>query len=125
MNNSTNEQVSNTKSPASFLAGVLFGGLAGAVTMLFFAPQSGKETRQQIQQKAIDLRAQATNTVEHTLSEIRTKADQLKVDVGEKAQSLKQQGQEVLVDQLDRVSEAAISGKKLIQGNGKHKQTES
>jgi len=87
--------------------------------MLFFAPQSGKETRQQIQQKALDLRDQATTTMENTLSQVRERADQLKTDVEGKAKSLKQQGQDVLVDQLDRVSEAAKNSKKLIQGNGK------
>ena len=119
MNTYTNEQLSNSKSSAGFLAGVFFGSLAGALTMLFLAPQSGKETRQQIQQKAMDLRDQATMTVETTLTQIRTKADQLKADVEEKAKNLKYQGQDVLTHQLDRVSEAVETSKKLIQGNGK------
>jgi gas vesicle protein len=93
MNNYTNEPLSRTNSSAgSFLAGVFFGGLAGAIAALFLAPQSGKETRQQIQQKALDLRNQAATTVEKTITDIRTKADQLKVDVEEKAKTLSQQG---------------------------------
>ncbi len=120
MNTYTNEQMSHSKNSASsFLAGVFFGGLAGAITALFLAPQSGKETREQLQQKAIDLRDQATTTVETKLTQIRTKADQLKADVEEKAKDLKNQGQEALVQQLDRVSEAALNSKKVIQGNGK------
>jgi gas vesicle protein len=71
MNTYPNEQLSHTKNPASFLAGVFIGGVAGALTMLFLAPQSGKETRQQIQQKAMDLRNQATTTVDTTLTQIR------------------------------------------------------
>lgn len=119
MNTYTNEQAPTTKGAANFLTGLLFGSLAGAVTMLFFAPQSGKETRQQIQQKALDLRDQATTTMENTLSQVRVRADQLKTDLEDKAKSLKQQGQDVLVDQLERVSEVAKNSKKLIQGNGK------
>lgn len=120
MNTYTNDQLSHANNSAgSFLTGVLLGGLAGAVTMLFLAPQSGKETRQQIQQKARDLQNQATATVETTLTQIRTKADQLKTDVEEKAKNLKYHGQDVLVNQLDRVSEAVENSKKLIQGNGK------
>src|SRR5688572_11067276 len=120
MNTYTNEPLSRTSNSAgSFLAGVFFGGLAGAIAALFLAPQSGKETRQQIQQKAMDLRNQATTTVEKTITDIRTKADQLKVDVEEKAKNLSQQGKEVLVHQLDRAAEAVESSKKLIQGNGK------
>jgi gas vesicle protein len=45
------EQESNTKRPVNFLTGMLLGGVAGAVTALLFAPQSGEETRQQIQHK--------------------------------------------------------------------------
>jgi hypothetical protein len=40
----------------------------------------------------------------------------VKATLTEKARELKKQGQEVLVDQLDRVSNAAESGKKAIQG---------
>lgn len=120
MDTYTNEQLSRTRNSAGFLTGVFLGSIAGAVTMFFFAPQSGKETRQQIQQKAIDVRKQTMQTVEKTVSGIRTKADQLKVDVEQKAQTLKQQGQDVLVHQLDRVAEVAQNSKKLVQGNGKH-----
>lgn len=111
-----NDQTQTKKNPAGFLSGIFVGGVAGALTMLFIAPQSGKETRKQIQQKALDLRNQATTTLENTLSQVRARADQLKADVEDKAKSLKQQSQDVLVDQLDRVSEAAKNGKKLIQG---------
>jgi gas vesicle protein len=36
------------------LVGMLIGGLAGAVTMLLLAPQSGKDTRKQIQKKGFE-----------------------------------------------------------------------
>ena len=46
------------------LVGMLIGGLTGAVTMLLMAPQSGKETRRQIQEKGIELRDRTTEIVE-------------------------------------------------------------
>jgi gas vesicle protein len=119
MNTYTNEQVAHTKNSAGFLAGVFWGGVIGAVTALFLAPQSGKDTRQQIQQKALNLRTQATNTVESTLDQLNTKASQLKLDMEQKTKDLSQQGKEVLITQLDRVAEAVESSKKLLQGNGK------
>jgi gas vesicle protein len=68
------------------LAGLVIGGLAGAVTMLLLAPQSGKDTRMQI------------------------------IDGGRrKFTEIKQQGQDLMVDQLDHVSEAALAGKKAVQ----------
>ena len=100
MDRYTHEQASSTKSPANFLAGVLLGGMAGAVTALLFAPKAGWETRHQIQQKAVELRDQTTSTVENTFAQVQTKASQLKSDLGEKATNLKQQGQEALVEQL-------------------------
>ncbi len=104
------EQESNTKRPANFLTGMLLGGVAGAVTALLFAPQSGEETRQQIQQKAAELRDQTTATVENTVAQVQSKASQLKADLGEKATHLKQQGQEVLVEQLSAATKK-IQGK--------------
>ena len=113
------------RSQTNFLAGVLWGGVIGAVTALFLAPQSGKETRQQIQQRAMDLRYQATNTVENTLEQLNTKASQLKVDMEAKTKDLSQQGKEVLINQLDRVAEAVESSKKLLQGNSKSTKSSS
>ena len=111
MDRYAHEQESSTKQPANFLAGVLIGGMAGAVTALLFAPQAGRETRQQIQQKAADLRDQTTSTVENTFAQVQNKASQIKADLGEKAINLKQQGQEVLGEQLSATAKK-IQGKK-------------
>jgi gas vesicle protein len=121
MDKYTYDQETNTKRPANFFTGVLLGGMAGAVTALLFAPQSGEETRQQIQQKAVELRDQTTATVENTLNQVQSKASQLKADLGEKATNLKQdlgekattlkqQGQDVLVEQLSAATKK-IQGK--------------
>jgi gas vesicle protein len=89
---------------------MLIGGLAGAVTMLLLAPQSGKDTRKQIQDQSIKLRDRTTELVEDTMAQVRTKANKLTGD-------LKDRGQEIAVAQLDHVSEAAQAGKKAIQGS--------
>ena len=99
-----------TNNVAGVLAGMLIGGLAGAVTMLLLAPQSGKDTRKQIQEKSIELRDRTTELVEDTVAQVRTKANQLAVD-------LKDRGQDIAVTQLDHVSEAAQAGKKAIQSS--------
>jgi len=92
------------------LTGMLIGGLAGAVTMLLLAPQSGKDTRKQIQEKGVELRDRTTELVEDTMAQVRTKANKLTAD-------LKDRGQEIAVTQLDHVSEAAQAGKKAIQSS--------
>ena len=97
-----------TNNAAGVLTGMLIGGLAGAVTMLLLAPQSGKDTRKQIQEKSIELRDRTTELVDDTMAQVRTNANRITMN-------LKERGQEVAVEQLDKVSEAAQAGKKAIQ----------
>jgi gas vesicle protein len=99
------------------LVGMLIGGLAGAVTMLLLAPQSGEETRMQIQEKGIELRDRTSGIVEDAMAQIRLDRNKLTVEGRQKAKELLQQGQDLVVEQLDRVSEAAQAGKKAIQNS--------
>jgi gas vesicle protein len=99
-----------TNNTLGVLVGTLIGGLAGAVTMLLLAPQSGKDTRMQIQKKGIELRDRTTELVENTMTQVRMKANKLSV-------GLKDRGQEIAVKQLDHVSEAAQAGKEAIQSS--------
>ena len=94
----------------SILGGMLVGSLAGAVAMFLLAPQSGRATRKQIQEKGIELRDRTTELVENTMTQVRSKANKITVD-------LKDRGQELAVKQLDQVSEAAQAGKKAIQSS--------
>ncbi len=99
------------------LLGTLIGGLAGAVAMLLLAPQSGEDTRIQIQKKGIELRNLTTEMVEDTVAQVRSNANKVTIGGREKMKELKQQGQELVVEQLDHVSEAAQAGKKAIQSS--------
>jgi gas vesicle protein len=101
----------------SVVLGMLIGGLAGAVTMLLLAPQSGKDTRMQIQEKGIELRGRTTEMVEDTMAQIRSNANKISAGGREKAKELLQKGEELVIDQLDHVSEAAKAGKKAIQNS--------
>jgi gas vesicle protein len=101
---------SPTNNTAGVMAGVLIGGLAGAVTMLLLAPQSGKDTRKQIQEKGMELRHRAAQLADETMTQVRTKANKLTV-------GLKDRSQELALKQLDRVSDAAQAGKEAIQSS--------
>ena len=87
---------------------MLIGGLAGAAAALLMVPQSGKDTRRQIQEKSIELRDRTTELVEDTVAQVRTKANNLTV-------GLKDRSQEIAIKQLENVSKAAQAGKKAIQ----------
>jgi gas vesicle protein len=99
------------------LVGMLVGGLAGAVTMLLLAPQSGEETRLQIQEKGIELRNRTTGIVEDAMAQVRLDRNKLTIEGRQKAKELLQQGQELVVEQLDHVSDAAQAGKKAIRNS--------
>jgi len=101
--------------PLRLLLGLLIGALAGVVTMLLFAPQSGKETRDQIEEKSIELRDETTKNIKKALAQVRSGADRLTADVQGKAVELKQIGQDKLVEQLDKVSAALDTGKTAVE----------
>jgi len=99
------------------LIGLLIGGLVGAVTMLLLAPQSGKDTRMQIQEKGIELRDRTTEMVDDAMVQVRSNAHKIAIGGRAKIKELKQHGQELAVEQLEHVSEAAQAGKKAIQSS--------
>ena len=101
----------------SVLVGMLIGSLAGAVTMLLLAPHSGEDTRSQIQEKGIELRDRTTAMVEDAMAQMRQDRNLLTIGGKRKAKELLQQGQTLVVEQLDRVSDAAQAGKKAIQSS--------
>ena len=110
------------KHPASnnilnLLMGLLIGGLTGAVTMLLLAPQSGKDSRIQLQKKGIELRNRATEMVEDTVAKVRMDGNKIAMGGRQKTKELLEQGQTLVVEQLDRVSEVALAGKKAIQSS--------
>jgi gas vesicle protein len=99
------------------LVGMLIGGLAGAVTMLLLAPQSGKDTRTQLMEKGIELRDRAAGIVEDTMTQVRSKANKITMSGVEKSKELLKQGEALVIEQLDHVSDAAKAGKKAIQNS--------
>jgi gas vesicle protein len=105
----------HTNNPQNILISLLAGGLAGAVAMLLFAPQSGKQTRDLIEEKSIQLRDQTTKEIKKAVKQIRSKTNLITAEVRERAEDLKQLGQDKLVEQLDNVSAALDTGKMAIE----------
>jgi gas vesicle protein len=97
--------------------GLVIGSLIGATTMLLLAPQSGKRTREQIQQKGIELRDRATDKVEDAMTQVRLESKKLARSGRHKAKELMHQSQELVAEQLANVSEVVETGKKSILGS--------
>jgi gas vesicle protein len=105
----------NNHTVSGIFAGMLIGGMAGAVTMLLFAPQSGKNTRAKIIEKGIELRDNATDVVEEKFAQMGSGTRKLTKKGQHKAKELLEQGQAMVAEQLDHVADAAKAGKKAIQ----------
>jgi len=104
-----------TDATKHILTGIVVGGLIGATAMMLLAPRSGEEMRAEIKDKAMDLRDRTTGSVKDKVAEVTSKAGQLKGGLRGKSHDLKQRGQDVLIEQLDRVSEAVDAAKKALQ----------
>jgi gas vesicle protein len=74
-----------------FFLGLVIGAMAGAAAALLFAPVSGEEARQQIQQKGDELKGQALKV-----------ADQARGEV----EYVQQQGRIVLTDNVKKAQQA-------------------
>lgn len=99
------------------LLGTLIGSLVGALTMLLLAPQSGKDTRIQIQKRGLELRDRTSEMMDDAMAQVRLDRNKFTMDGRLKAKELLHQGQELVVEQLEHVSDAALAGKKAIQAS--------
>ena len=83
--------------------------------MLLLAPQSGAKTRAQIQDKSIELRDQTTDMFDDIIKQVRSDGKKLTKNGRQMTKELFQNGQELVIEQLDHISHAAKAGKKAIQ----------
>lgn len=97
------------------LTGIVVGGLIGATAMMLLAPRTGEDMRADIKDKAMGLRDRTTESVKDTFSQVASRAGELKGGLRGRSQDIKQRGQDVLIEQLDRVSEAVEAAKKAIE----------
>ena len=102
---------------APLLAGLMIGGLLGAGAMLLLAPQPGKQTRHEVREGAMELRDRTTENVRGRVSDAKARAQQMASNVRDKAMDLQNQGKDIAIEQLDRVSSAAESGKRTLQAS--------
>jgi len=104
-----------SRSGMSVVTGLLIGGLIGAGVALLMAPRSGEETRAEIRNKAMEYRDRTKDAVNETVTQAKSKADELKQGVVEKADDLKRRGKQTATQQLDNVAQAAEAGKSKVQ----------
>jgi gas vesicle protein len=102
-------ELRNTK---NVLVSLLIGGVAGAAAMLLLAPQSGKQTRAQLQRNGIKLRNITADLGRDALAQFRYDTHEITAGVRDKAGQLKQMGKDQIVHQMDHMS-AALDASKI------------
>jgi gas vesicle protein len=95
---------------ASFVFGFLVGAVAGGITALMLAPQSGEETRTVIKEKAIEYSDKATETIddayarlEDSLGKAQTQVEELTKVAKEKAAELQDKGKTLYEEQKAKI----------------------
>jgi len=101
----------NRRSSTDFLAGLLFGGLAGAAAALLLAPQSGKQTRELFREEGVQLGDRVFNTVKDGRARAELIADQTKA----KMEDLQEQGRKIIVGGKERIEKTAKAVKTAAQ----------
>jgi len=115
-NNMSNHEIENDGSQwGGLFAGLFVGGLIGAAGMLLLAPQSGKRTRAQIQQKSLAGRDYLVKAMEDAGVQAQGKALQLSAEVHEQADALGQRGQEMVDEQREHLSHTLKNLSEAVQ----------
>ena len=109
----------NNNEFGAFMSGLLLGGIAGAITALLLAPQSGEETRKVIIEKSMEIKDKALETVdearvraEKAAEDARTAAQEYTQKLQDQAKNIQEQGRVILEEQKQKIGKATKGGKK-------------
>lgn len=94
------DQLIEDRAPMGFAAGVIFGGILGALATLWLAPQSGKKTQQLIHRQALRMQQAAEDAVE----DIKDGAERTSEDIREKVSVARTEGKSWLNQRADEAS---------------------
>jgi gas vesicle protein len=94
----------------SFLKGFVAGGLIGAGLALLFAPKSGRELREDIKKKSVEL----TKDVDLLYSDVKEKTAEWWQARMKQAEQLKEEAEQKLQEAKARAAEIIEEGKKWV-----------
>ena len=109
------DRVNQLNDVSPVLKALLIGGLVGAGTMLFLAPQSGRKFRANIAHKTHELRDQTADSLKSAVEQVKSRGQHIREGARDKAGNLQHQGVDVLIEQLDRIAAAVEAGKKALE----------
>ena len=101
----------NGDSGFEFFKGMLFGGIVGAVVTLLYAPKSGKEVREDLRKRSLELRDDAEARLELT----QKKAEDLLAETKKELEKLRQEALTTVGELKGSAEEALADGKQLVE----------
>ena len=103
--------MSDNSGGSEFFKGFLFGGIAGAVIALLYAPKSGKEVREDIRKISADL----TDDAQVTLKSAQQKAETLFEETKKQLEELRKEAESALGDVKKKAADGAEKGKTAVK----------
>ncbi len=100
-----------SKTKGKVTLGLLFGAVAGFFAGILSAPQSGKKTRKDLKDSAVDLKKKAASTAEETVGDLKYRAVDAVDDVRDRVLDRYDDAVDA-VDELKRRAGRAIDGAK-------------
>ncbi len=102
------------KNNGKFALGALFGALAGFFAGVLSAPQSGKKTRGDLKDTAVDLKKKTFSAAE----DAKDRAVDVVDDVKERATDVVEDAKDIAYDLKDRTQRAVKSAEKEFKSDG-------
>ena len=103
--------MSENSGGSEFFKGFLFGGIAGAVIALLYAPKSGKEVRDDIRKISADL----TDDAQVTLKSAQQKAEILFEETKKQLEELQKEAESALGDMKKKTADGIEKGKTAVK----------
>ena len=105
--------MSDNDSFGAFVMGVFIGALAGGITALLLAPQSGEETRKVIKEKSVEVYEKAGKSLEeaytqaeHSLADAKVKIEELTEQAKTKGAEFQEKGH-IMLEQITKKEKPA------------------
>ena len=103
--------MSDNNGGSEFFKGFLFGGIAGAVIALLYAPKSGKEVREDIRKISADL----TDDAQGTLKSAQQKAETLFEETKKQLEELQKEAESALGDMKKKTAAGFEKSKTVVK----------
>lgn len=103
--------MSDNNGGSEFFKGFLFGGIAGAVIALLYAPKSGKEVREDIRKISADL----TDDAQGTLKSAQQKAETLFEETRKQLEELQKEAESALGDIKNKATDGVEKSKTVVK----------